>query len=375
MQVCLSSSSGQEGVAHITVRECFESYITTKIVKRLESYKVRGGFKDPPKILLLPLSFGVSSIIMLHMLDQQFRIQLERINRTGYEIKVLFIDQCAVIGQTEYEAHLSLLKQRYPSHIYSVVSLENVFDYNINLEDELSNKATFGDNSPSSTNLERMDCLLSSLPSATSRTDIINILRLRLIVAFAQQHGCDNIIWGDSTTRLAERTLSETAKGRGSSIPWLTADGISPYGIKFSYPMRDLLKKELIAYASMVLPPLSPLIMARKPPTYVSASSKDTTIDDLMNQYFESVEQNYPSIVANVVRTSNRLEQPSFEPTACPCQICGLPTTKWSQGLHGWGGDQENPSTALSADAATVERDDRLCYGCARTIINSDDHT
>ncbi|KAL8916443.1 MAG: hypothetical protein Q9208_008509 [Pyrenodesmia sp. 3 TL-2023] len=133
---------------------------------------------------------------------------------------------------------------------------------------------------------------------------MISILRCRLITCLAEKHGCSGILYGDSTTRLAERTLSETAKGRGGSIPWLTADGQSPHAIKVVYPMRDLLRKEIAAYTAMTDPPLTPFILEGSSPVVVP-SSKNTTIEDLMSQYFDSVEQNYPSIVANVVRTSS----------------------------------------------------------------------
>ncbi|RAL68532.1 hypothetical protein DID88_007259 [Monilinia fructigena] len=54
--------------------------------------------------------------------------------------------------------------------------------------------------------------------------------------------------------------------------------------------------------------PLPDLVVYQEPPSHISASSKSTTIDDLMAQYFESVEENFPSIVANVVRTSSKLK-------------------------------------------------------------------
>ncbi|KAI4124467.1 MAG: hypothetical protein LQ338_004785 [Usnochroma carphineum] len=128
---------------------------------------------------------------------------------------------------------------------------------------------------------------------------MIGILRSRLITSLAKELRCSSILYGDSTTRLAERTLSATAKGRGAAIPGLTSDGQSPHGIKIVYPMRELLRKEIAAYATMTDPPLTPLILEDRSRGTV-ASSKNSTIEELMGQYFESVEQNYPSIVANV---------------------------------------------------------------------------
>lgn len=334
-------------------------YITTKILKRLETNKLRGGFKDPQRTLLVPISFGVSSIVLLHVLDQQLSNRAEAGRHAGYNLHVLFVDQSALLGQASSHDSLDVLKQRYPSHTYTVILLEDCYDYDIKLDmptsaDALTNGHTTLDKRT------RLKHILSSLPSATSRADIIEILRRRLILAFAKAHTCDSILFGDSTTRLAEKTLSETAKGRAIALPWLTADGSSSDGITCIYPLRDLLRKELGSYTNMVSPPLTPLIC--EAPSKMPTSSKDTTIDGLMTHYFESVEQNYPSIVANVVRTSDRLVAPSTFENTDVCGICGFPIVNES-----WGGDQLDSAVPELTNSNGYEHGKALCYGCART--------
>ncbi|KAL8687690.1 MAG: hypothetical protein Q9218_006205, partial [Villophora microphyllina] len=285
-------------------RDCFLRYVETKVTKRLESNKLRASFKEAPKLLLLPLSLGVSSTALLHILDQQLNHQKARTGRFSFQIHVVFVDQSIALQQVDFEPSWRLLKERFPSHTYSKISLEDLFDYDSVLEfDNLSLRATATDDAlPAKRN--RLEQLLAGLPSATSRADMVAILRSQLISAFAQANNCESIVYGDCTTRLAERTLSETAKGRGGAIPWLTADGQSPHGIKIVYPMRDLLRKEITAYTKMTEPPLTSLIAKNSSSNVASASSKNATIEELMGQYFGSVEQHYPSIVANVVRTS-----------------------------------------------------------------------
>lgn len=335
-------------------------YVTTKVLKRLESNKLRGGFKDPQRTLLVPISFGVSSIVLLHVLDQQLSNRAEAGRHAGYNLHILFVNQSAVLEQVSIHDSLDVLKQRYPSHTYSAISLEDCCDYGIELDmppfaDALT-KGHIAADRPT-----RLKYLLSSLPSATSRADIIEILRRRLIFGYAKAHACDSILFADSTTRLAEKTLSETAKGRAITLPWLTADGSSSDGTNCTYPLRDLLRKELGAYASIASPSLTPLI--REAPTHMPTSSKDTTIDDLMTQYFESVEQNYPSIVANVVRTSGRLVAPSTLECTNACAICGHPIMNAL-----WGGDQVDSAISQLADSNGSECSKALCYGCARTV-------
>jgi cytoplasmic tRNA 2-thiolation protein 2 len=170
----------------------------------------------------------------------------------------------------------------------------------------------------------------------------MQILQRRLVVNLAKEHNCEAILWGDSTTRLAERTLAETAKGRGFSLPWIVADGDSPHRTQFYYPMRDLLSKEIEAFASLVAPQLDDLILAeeKKP----AVSTKNTTIDELMKQYFESVERDYPSIVANVVKTAGKLELVPLSGIDKQCELCEMPLL------------------------GNAPEKSRLCYGCVRTL-------
>ena len=200
--------------------------------------------------------------------------------------------------------------------------------------------------------------VVQSLDSATSKADLIDVARRRLILAFAEQNGRNSILFGDSTTRLAERTLSETAKGRGLALPWLTADS-NFSGVDCIYPLRDLLRKELLAYAEGVSPSLTSLTI--EPPVKSPTSSKDTTIDGLMAHYFESVEQNYPSIVANVVRTSGKLVPHTMSETMEACTLCGHVFAQ-----RHWGGEQQKV-TPSKEDNEDSTQDRQLCYGCMRT--------
>ena len=129
--------------------------------------------------------------------------------------------------------------------------------------------------------------------------------------------------------------------------------------------MRDLLKKELTTFASLVSPPLTPFTLAAIDVARQPLSSKETTIDDLMSQYFESVEQNYPSIVANVVRTSSKLMLSSSSSSSPICIICNMSTDNRPQR---WGGDQESSAILLQDAEMDLQSEDPICYGCGRSV-------
>ena len=135
-------------------------------------------------------------------------------------------------------------------------------------------------------------------------------------------------------------------------------------GVPCTFPMRDLLQKELALYSEITHPSLMPLIL---PPDSRSgiASSKDATIDQLMSQYFESIEENFPSIVSNVVRTSSKLAAGLEMSHGQACDLCKLPVSNAE-----CGGQQEcsSPAPGEQMDVRGTRTPQRLCSGCARTL-------
>ena len=207
----------------------------------------------------------------------------------------------------------------------------------------------------------RLRAILSSLPSSTSRQDLRSVLRSRLIMRQAKLLHCDTVTWGDSTTRLAERALSETAKGRGFALPLFTDDGVSSNGLFNLYPLKDLLRKELEVYAMLTIPTLYELVTSTLSNPRVLKSSRNATIDELMGSFFQSVEQHHPSIVANVVKTSNRLLSVDSWQGRRNCTICSTPFNESSVPSEIRDGIQRPVSD-------TECKDYQICYGCSRSI-------
>lgn len=337
-------------------------YVTTKAVKRIEAYRPRGSSAKAPRKMLLPISFGPSSTCLLAILDSHLQTQRDRMGRTSYELLLAHVDlDTDSSGGSSASVLLEKMKERFPSHSYVSVNIADAVDLDIDWE--LLGLENYGGLSLSGR--DRLSNLFSSVSSATSKADITTILITRLLVDIAKKNNCESILFGDSTTRLAEKTLTETAKGRGFSLPWQVSDGMSPFGITFQYPLRDILKKEVTVFSSLKEAPLTDLIIHSSTSTNVSVSNKSTTIDDLMAQYFESVEENYPSIVANVVRTSSKLKALTASDIPASCGFCGLPVVEGTNGIYGWGGDQNSDSHITISDS---QNRGILCYGCSRSM-------
>lgn len=331
-------------------RSCFGRYVHTKVVKRMDTVRLRQGRNIQQRNLLLPYSFGVSSTTLLDVLDSHLASQAEKSGRLSYSLHVLHVDVSTVEQTNGNTPSFDAIKERFPRHNYSVISLEDVM-FEPGIQD--TNTALDLDASDHTSNHDRLLHLISSATSATARSDLVQILRTKLIANFAKTHDCEAVLWGDSTTKLAEKTLAETAKGRGFALPWAVSDGESVHGIRFQYPMRDLLKKELITYADSSEPPLSTLVVEQS--TKAPVSAKNSTIDELMTRYFESVEENFPSIVANVVRTTAKLENSEQGPNSACCRLCDLP----------FRGKGTPDGTGLEEQKDKV---DLLCNSCMRSL-------
>lgn len=260
-------------------------------------------------------------------------------------------------------ALLEKIRTQYPDHEYASLSLHDVFRL-VPQDASLKTLVPQDEHNAELSPEEQLAHMINSLTSATARADVVSTLRTRLIAEHARLTDCESILWGDSTTTLAQKTLAETAKGRGFSLPWQISDGESPFGLQFHYPLRDVLKKELISYVNMSDSDLASLVHETSSgPTQVSTSSKNTTIDDLMKQYFESVEENFPSIVANVVRTTGKLQARPDALSDPKCSLCNMPVPDGRFGIHGWGGDQHDNN-----DSESEGNKRNICYGCTRSL-------
>ena len=196
--------------------------------------RVRYSALDQTRKILLPVSFGVSSITLLHILDHHLKTQKAKTGYTGFSLVVLFIDTSLVDKDSPSTSLLTILQEQYPGYQYASLSLQEIFNY-LPDDDALLDLTPGLGIKDASIDL-KLATLMNSLTSATARADVTSSLLTRIIVEYAKSVDCEAILWGDSTTKIAEKTLAETAKGRGFSLPWVISDCESPHAIKFNYP-------------------------------------------------------------------------------------------------------------------------------------------
>lgn len=372
--------------ANRPLRTCYEQHIAQRVIKRLgQPYKEAkdriGNTQNSRAKYILGLSFGPSSASLVQLLDNNLQGLKEKNLRVAYEVHVVHIDTNLSSAPASADADssasqlLEKYKERFPNLSMQCVSLSDALA--LDTIDWSVLPMLQADLAPA----QQLRSLLDALPSVTSRVDIMRLLVRHLLLSLALKSNGHALLLGSTTTALAEVTLAETAKGRGFAVPWQVNDGPVPITTflrhgeqavegeaakgteKTTFPiyylLRDVFKREIITYTGLLKPSMKDLIQDAGPSSSTIVSHKELSIEDVMARYFEEVEESYPSVVANVVRTSGKLTR---ENDGDACAICGMDLDQ--QGDARWKGEiGEDPDDEMRKQTAG-----RLCYGCERSV-------
>ncbi|ROT42783.1 hypothetical protein SODALDRAFT_326938 [Sodiomyces alkalinus F11] len=401
---------------------CYGQYITQKVVKRmvtaLKEVRAAAGIDrpqaPPPPRYLVALSFGASSTGLLHILHENLRSLRERNPRVAYDLTAIHIDtdlsdhgDAAEPPDTPASRLLRTYQSRFPLASLEIVPLTAILDAPTM---DWSAMPPRDSSLPPAAQVRK---LLQALPSVTSRVDVLRIFVRHLLLATAVEKNCDALMLGSTTTALAELTLGAAAKGRGLAVPWLVADGPFPFPVPVAaaaaplpsdaapggvveeiaaagvanlntgntrstnnegrtvpvyYPLRDVFRRELLAYNGMKEVALTDLVVeGESSATATVVSHKELSIEAVMARYFAEVEENQSNVIANVVRTTEKLMKVRGDQS---CSVCGM--TLDEQGDARWKGEigeiGENGESheRISQETSTSAR--KLCYGCERSI-------
>ncbi|KAK4200544.1 hypothetical protein QBC40DRAFT_200352, partial [Triangularia verruculosa] len=333
---CRAQEATLDQRSHAVCVDCFTKFINTKSVKQLG---ILGKETKPPIIpnpsgsgpptigtrrYLLGLSLGVSSTCLLQLLHENCQFQLSKGRSSPFELTVVHIYNDTFTTSSTAESLLSPYKTRYPSFTFLSHPLSDALALASINWPELCASLSLPASHPTS-----LKEFLVSLPaSQASQTDIINLLTRHLLLSLTTSANSQALLLGHSTTAIAELTLSQTAKGRGFSLPWMINDGLFTFSdqqVLVFHPLRDILRKELIEFTKLTSPPLEGLIPDEAKQEGQVLNHKDLSIEEVMTRYFADVEKNYPSVVANVARTSARLVRIFENGEEKGCGLCGMP--------------------------------------------------
>ncbi|KAF5021662.1 hypothetical protein F66182_6282 [Fusarium sp. NRRL 66182] len=328
---------------------------------------------------LAGLSFGPSSSVLAQLLDESAHRHSEKKASSPFEPVIVHIDTDLSVTQGESLAQKLLNEYRgaLPHATFECVPLADVLSVKSIDWSTLPFDASIVDQD-SSARLRRM---FDALPTITSRTDILRQLIRHLLLHKAQEHSCSALLLGHSTTALAALTLSEVANGRGFAVPLQVADGmttvctyeptedgaaqeISRFEFPVYYPLREIFRNELLQYIDLVpsLKGIVPIDQAAAAAGNSVVSHKDLSIEEVMTRYFDSVEEGYSGIVANVVRTTGKLER---VPGNSFCGSCSMSLD--AEGDSRWAGEIGDDA----GDGPGAAGAGRLCYGLQHDIYRN----
>ncbi|RCI14087.1 hypothetical protein L249_7939 [Ophiocordyceps polyrhachis-furcata BCC 54312] len=348
-----------------TCRNCFVTYVEGKAGRRLGALARDTKTSGPPapRKYLAGLSFGPSSTVMTHILDTSARFYSSKKSSPAFEPLVIHVD--TDLSRCDSSSiRVASFRERFPSLTFECVHLSKVLDAKT-----IEWSALTGLEGVAENGRDPVSRLQRLLDSATSKPQLLRLLVRSLLLHIAIERSCSALLLGHSTTALASLTLSHVANGRGHVVPWQVNDGpytvctYDPSGVSgpariampVYYPLRQVLRNEVTCYMEM-MPSLRHLVPSDGAVSRSVVSHKDSSIEDVIETYFDGVEGPYSGIVANVVQTTGKLER---IPADSFCPLCGMALDE--QGDSRWAGELGD-----SSDGQIDLK--RLCHGCRRTL-------
>lgn len=183
-----------------------------------------------------------------------------------------------------------------------IVLLSQVLNKDDNLDiKRIDNRETNNEND------DQLRSILDNLSDNTSRIDLLNYLRRRLLLLAARKLNCNKILVADSATDIAAKVLGDVCLGRGEQLSTLAQFCDARYAdIKILKPMRDFTQQELVYYAKYHE---VNCVKIRKSDVTAPA----TSIQTLAHNFTTNLESQFPSTVSTVFRTAEKLSARNLE--------------------------------------------------------------
>ncbi|XBW38704.1 hypothetical protein QEN19_004292 [Hanseniaspora menglaensis] len=403
-------------------KECFSKFILLKQRRTLISDKdkfletvMKVTYKTPnDEKILLALSFGKSSLVVLQNLIEYLNNQYSQQQKTGFILETITV----VENDDEYKKFKEIIKTleklkdfeilNKGSIKFRVVNINqllnqeklsllklNIEDYKLLVED--INEAA----SIININQLLIDSFGTQYKTLSSKEDFKNIAIKNTIEAVFHSFNYKALVYGSSMSKLATEIVTNTVIGRGDVIA-------KNLDTKF-YPLTDVFYSEVDAYYQLVInnndillkgeefsSSNSILIQNDNHFEILKKSKQTKTISDITMDYFNTIEGDYANVISTVVKTGLKLGNPNAFISASEnlkhCKICSSNISK-KQNPADWinkitvmkpapiNTDEERANydhwkteTALAVDKgseATNEECDNLCYGCTVTLNTS----
>ncbi|KAM6300374.1 cytoplasmic tRNA 2-thiolation protein 2 [Aegotheles albertisi] len=383
-------------------RDCFQQYFVHKFRAMLGKNRVI----FPGEKVLLALSGGPASSAMLRQVQEG--LSRETAKRLRFVPGLVYIDEGSVRGQSPAQREQSLTRMEtllratgFPYHLAHLeqalelppsilrpgpeVPREPVPSYKEAVDGFIQQQRQ-GDRDggtsvpnlstqdtpaepparlPSATSTQELLRLFQAVETPTAREELLQMLRIHLIVQTARTKGYTKVMTGESCTRVAIKLLTNLALGRGAFLAVDTGFLDRRHGdVLVVRPMRDHTAKEIAFYnhffnvPTVIAPPL-PTKRRDKP-----------SIHRLIERFLLGLQEDFPSTISTVYRTGEKLSPApavaSSESQRCLLCLCALDIDGEEElALEPTLITEEMEGDGTEGKAALIPL---LCYGCRLTF-------
>lgn len=370
---------------------CFVRFIRGKQRKQMQSEKFKVKFKktDNGTRILMDMRNNHESYAMF---DIVFSMLVEQLTQGPKAVRGFDLVVC-VIKDSQDQVNIEGIKEMYGESELERLGIQflvidpeayiKMHHYeHLRLDLKKFETIKFSDSSSGFS----YENVIAQVSDKSTREDIVEILHEDMLVQASVDNKCTMIAKPFSMTKLAVDILSDTIRGRGSEIPRFSRNEYVG-SFEMIYPLRDILSSEIKIYSSIQnLNSLS--LELTKTQNISNISTKNKTVKDMVLEYFQTLEVEYPEVVSTVVKIGGKLTNPEPLGQNKKCEICKVtifhhPKTWLEQitvpGFVGPRNEEEEANFRRYLDSITeenVEEDKNvgfdekvnLCYGCMVTL-------
>ncbi|GMM28204.1 Ncs2 protein [Martiniozyma asiatica (nom. inval.)] len=313
---------------------CFVRFIRGK--QRRQMMDDRFKVKFNPNIIQTPVAFDFklddySSIVLFDILIDLLTEQ----SNMGPKARVGFLLTVCIVKDSPYGSEplelIEKLETKYGKELLNRLNIKfsiiNPNNYSLNRQIESihlnSNYNTVISSTESDCTLSFKE-LISQTKDKSTREDLENIIHSQMIQRYLLSNNITTLLDSSSMTSLSVKILSTTIKGRGSEVASVVSDGQLTYkGFAYDiiHPLREVLHSELRVYAEQEGIDLMLIEDARAIVKPEAKSAKNKTVDELVSEYFQTIEIEYPEVVSTVEKIGGKLDGLKCEKSECP--VCG----------------------------------------------------
>lgn len=413
-QRCLEQPAIIKTRKEIFCKECFSKFILLKQRRTLISDKdkylepiMKVTYKTPnDDKILLALSFGKSSLIVLQNLIEYLNNQYSQQKKTGFILETLTI----VENNEEYQKVKTIISNLLNLSEFKILFNPSIKFHIVNINDCINNSHSFKnftlDTLTSKTIVEDISCKQETLTlesilleafgtqykTLSSKEDFKTVAINNVIKQVYKKVGYKALIYGSSMSKLATDIVKNVVTGRGEIIA-RELDNIF-------YPLTDVFYSEVEAYYDLIINNNDILLFPNESsnsnsilinnPTIKSQGTnrKNKTISDITMEYFNTIEGDYANVISTVVKTGLKLKDIHADGASfTTCNICNTKISanknpsEWinnitvmhpekiqnDEELHNFENWKTSSDTTITDLKGNVV-ENNLCYGCLVTL-------